>query len=111
MLFHPMWNNSKNGTTDLLRQLNRRLPADWRTRASREPKLRRRGRESTPDVVITIEAPDKTRAVLLVEAKNRLEPLEVEKVLQQVRSYGSGVPFIYAPYLSPRTRERIADLG
>jgi hypothetical protein len=111
MLFHVMWNMEENGTVGVASELERRLPRAWRTRLAREPRLRRGNRTVAPDALITIQAPDGTRAKLLVELKSRVEPLDVEGVLRQLRAYGAGVPLIVARFLSPRTRERIVELG
>ncbi len=108
-----MWNGPKTGTLDLIRNLLKdRLPEGWRMREGGQKSLRRgRGVASRPDALLTLEAPDKAWAVLVVEAKNRIEPMDVENVLLQARSYGTGEPLIWARYLSPRTRERIVELG
>ncbi len=109
-----MWNERRSGTFDperLQEELQRRLPKPWRIRVSKEPPLRRRGRAERPDALISIEGPDRARTTIVVEAKSRIEPLHVDAALRQARAYEVGVPLIYAPYLSPRARERIVELG
>lgn len=109
-MFHVVWNMRLPGT-EIMGRLETRLPSGWRTRTTEEPRIRRGGRADGPDALVTIEAPDRVCAVLAVAGKARLEPLDVDAVLRQARSYEAGEPLIYARYLSPRTRERIVELG
>jgi len=72
----------------------------------------RRGRsDGRPDAVITIRAPDGGRAVLVVEVARRIDPVDVEAALRRIRASGDGMALLFARYLSPRTRERIVELG
>ncbi|MFA5889335.1 MAG: hypothetical protein WDA27_00030 [Actinomycetota bacterium] len=43
--------------------------------------------------------------------KRRIDPKDVPAVLEQVRRYGPEAPLIVAPFLGPRTRERLAKAG
>src|SRR2546427_12012068 len=97
-------------TERLIKDLELRLPMSWRVFGTTEPRLRTKS-GSRPDALLTIEGPKRARATILVECKSRIDPVNVDSALNQVRNYGPGVPLIYAPYLSPRTRERIAELG
>jgi hypothetical protein len=87
-------------------QLESRLPAGWRTRINQRP---RRGREA--DALITIRAPDGTESVLAVEAKRSVEAKDVPFLLDRLLSYTAARPFVIAPFISPRTREQLADRG
>ena len=69
------------------------------------------------DALLEIYAPDETRGVLIMEEKSRVEPRDVSKIADQLahyeRSYDGGetTPMIVAPFLSPRTRERLEEHG
>src|SRR5687768_16591776 len=100
-----------DGTAEVAKRLQARLPSGWRASAESQPSIRRGGRAMRPDGLITIKAPDRRRSTVVVEEKARVEPLQVEAALSQARAYAAGEPLIFAPYLSPRTRERIVQLG
>lgn len=72
------------------------------------------------DVEITLDAPDGSQAILLVEAKHQVEPASVGSVLGRFDRYKHSVPhdrgaeavgIVAAPYLSPRTRELLDEQG
>ncbi len=72
------------------------------------------------DVEITLDAPDGSRAILLVEAKHQIEPASVGSVLRQLDRYKHAVPhgggaepvgIVAAPFLSPRTRDLLDEQG
>lgn len=106
-----MWNIERIGTEGLVKRLGRTLPGGWRTSVVSEPVLKRAGRTFRPDAVISVEGPDGKVAKVIVELKSCVEPMDVPALVNQLRTFGSGVPLIYAAYLSPRTRERIVELG
>lgn len=99
------------GTFDLPGQLQRRLPSGWLVRTEREPSVRRGQRAGRPDLLLTAEAPDGTKSTVIVEIKQHLEPHDVASAIAQLREISRGILLLYAPYLSPRTRERIVELG
>lgn len=86
--------------------LESRLPADWQVQIE-PPRDRRR----EPDAFIVIRAPDGAQTVLAVEAKRSLEPKDVPYVLEQLLRNATARPFVIAPFLSPRTREQLAERG
>jgi hypothetical protein len=58
-----------------------------------------------------IRAPDGTTSKLAVEAKQKLEPRDVPAVLDQLRETAGASPFVVAPFLASRTREKIVAGG
>ena len=98
---------------EVLRRLQDEIPGSWQLRLEE----RRSGRG--PDAVFDLEASDGRRATILVEAKRRLDPASVPRVLEQLRSWASwNAPsrptpayLVAAPYLSERTRERLRAVG
>ena len=98
---------------EVQRRLQDEIPGSWQLRLEE----RRSGRG--PDAVFDLEAPDGRRATILVEAKRRLDPASVPRVLEQLRSWASwnapsrptNIYLVAAPYLSERTRERLRAVG
>jgi hypothetical protein len=88
-------------------EITARIPRGWESRVVREagPRDRR------VDAQIEVRAPDGSRGWLLLEAKNRLEPKDVPALASSWAVWGEGSPIIAAPYLSPRTRERLEQVG
>lgn len=66
--------------------------------------------EERPDLALEIQAPDGTKALLVVEAKSALEPKLVAEAADQLKRFG-GWPIVAAPFLSSRTRDLLADAG
>lgn len=94
-------------------QVKERMPPGWSAEASEEVHVDDRD----ADALITIRAPDGTRAVLVVEAKRLVSTRDVPAVLDQLRDYINriperpAVPLIVARYLAPSTRDRLAEAG
>lgn len=76
------------------------------------------------DALVRLRAPDRSTAILVVEAKRLVEARDLPRVLDQLTRTVEGVraeggrtdgatvePMVVARYLSPRTRERLEDLG
>lgn len=84
-----------------LESLEQRLPPGW--------KLRRETQD--PDLVVNLTAPDGQSAQILLEFKNRLSPSDVESVVRQLSRFQaeSHVPVVAAEFLSPRTRQLLAE--
>ncbi|MEJ7873052.1 MAG: hypothetical protein WKF67_12410, partial [Rubrobacteraceae bacterium] len=67
------------------------------------------------DVLLKLCAPDGACGTFILEAKNRVEPRDVARIADQLGSYVRSrdeqavVPVIVAPFLSPRTRERLVE--
>lgn len=89
-------------------ELRSRLPSPWAVEVEREP-APNRGRRA--DGLFTIRAPDGTSAVLVVEANRSVDPRDVPFILEELRRFEGACPFVVAPFLGPRTRERLAGGG
>jgi hypothetical protein len=110
-MFHDMWNGPTSATTllqVLTELLRERLPASWQLCS--QPLLG--ARRLRQDYVLTIGAPDGTRADVAVEVKSSLEPADVPRVLDQLARYGTAQNFLVAaPFIGPRARQRLAAAG
>lgn len=92
------------------------LPKGWSCGALREPGSKGSVRA---DLLLEVLAPDRVGGRILVEAKSNVEPRDVPAALRQLdrivqvdamRTGGQG-RLVAAPYLSPRTRELLAEAG
>lgn len=84
------------------------LPSRWSGRAVGEPTTA----GARADLLIRIESPAGEELRLVLEARRALEPREVEAAASGARSvaaFTGGVPVITSGYLSPRTRDLLAD--
>ncbi len=102
-----------------LRAIGTRLPPRWRLLdVDRE---RRVAVRSSPDAIWEIRDPDGCSSDIIVEVKsNPVEPRRVGRLASELKALSSstyaqaGIPPIYllvSTYLSPRTRERLAEDG
>jgi hypothetical protein len=103
-----MRNTVSSGTEvwrDLEPAITAALPRAWSVYATRE-------RPGT-DGLLTLAAPDGTTTTVVVETKKAVEPRDVASAVLQARSKQAnpGAVLIAAPYLSPRTREVLAESG
>ena len=64
-----------------------------------------------PDLMVTISAPDGTRALLAVECKQRVAPGKVPAVAAHLASAAPAVPLVVADWLSPMTRAALTGAG
>lgn len=94
-------------------ELGFRLPTSWRTEVEFESARSHR----VFDATLRLCAPDGTCGTFIMEAKNRVEPRDVQGIAEQLGMYGrlpdeeEAVPVLVAPFLSLRTRERLEGLG
>lgn len=109
-----MWNREVS-ETDLLRFLleilKARLPESWNASLERGPSRGEPSSRWRPDALLKIRSPQGKEATFIVEMKSRIDPKDVPGVLEQVRRYGPEAPVVVAPFLGPRTRERLAEAG
>jgi hypothetical protein len=97
--------------------LRRRLPSDWSVVPRSEQTMLDRKR--SVDAIVEIAGPDGTRAELVVECKRRMLPRDAVSLLAKQDSVSSGIAiagtpkylFVVATFLSPRTRELLAQGG
>jgi hypothetical protein len=87
-------------------RLAARLPPGWRV--VKGPSRARRG---PFDAVLKISGPAKNAGSVLVEAKTRLEPRDVDYLAVITRPTADQPVLIIAPFLSPRTQERLTARG
>ncbi len=96
--------------------LRTKLPPRWSVAVKAiQPGMEANTRtQAVPDAELTIRAPDGSRATLPVETKRRLDPKLVPIVADQLRRYrraSQAAGMVVAPFLSPRARELLAEVG
>ena len=63
-----------------------------------------------PDAIWTLRAPDATSLPVVVEAKSRVEPRDVEFIVSQLSALRDvGEPLLVAPFLSERTQSLLRE--
>jgi hypothetical protein len=87
-------------------QLSQKLPPGWRI-ASTAPGRSLQG----VDAVMRIRGPGSNTASVRVTARRRLEPKDLDFMPQSLRPVRDIPVAVVAPFLSPRTRERLKALG
>jgi hypothetical protein len=95
---------------DIIRVLQGRLPAGWET-AIRKTARRDRNVPAAGDAVLNIRRRGMPASSILIEAKTRVEPKDVEYLEATLRPTADQPVLIAAPFLSPRTRERLKNSG
>lgn len=106
----PVVGNSGNSGNAMIRRathaLAARLPQGWRL--SEGPS---RSKSRQVDTLLKIISPTKQIASIFVETKSRLEPRDVDLISSIVRPRPDEPVIIIAPFLSPRTQERLTAAG
>jgi hypothetical protein len=101
---------------EFVARLREILPATW----SVEPEVDVRVRSGSDpagfaDALVTIQAPDGTRAVLVVEAKRRVDPKLVPYVADQIERkrdlIKADASLVVGTFLSPRARKLLTEKG
>lgn len=90
-----------------LASLGDRLPPSWRHQVIRGGA----GGGRFADAVLRLASPDGSQATLAVAAKPRVEPRDVETLRERFREWRGVTPVVAAPFLTPRTRERLREAG
>jgi hypothetical protein len=90
----------------VLQRVATRLPSGWRPRTSVSTAVR--GKHNT---VLTIVGPAKASGSMLITPKKRLEPKDVADLVATARPTADRPILIVAPFLSPRTQERLKAGG
>lgn len=93
------------------RQLQEQLPRTWRL------DLQQVEYQRGPDAIFDLRAPDGRSGTVLVKIRRRLDPVDVPRVLEQMRAWAGrsakGRPpetfLVAAPYLSERTRDKLCE--
>jgi hypothetical protein len=91
-----------------------KLPSTWDVTVEAGPRSPDKS-AAVPDAELLLRAPDGSQVTIPVETKNRLDPIDVPSAVYQIRRYRSDgeadVGMLVAPYLSPSTRDRLAEAG
>ena len=88
------------------------VPATWKLEELQFGKASRR-----PDAKVMITAADGRQATVLIEAKSRLEPKDIDGLIRQLQDYEvsvstkPGALVVAAPFVSPRARAMIRASG
>jgi len=90
----------------VLQRVATRLPSGWRPRTSVSRAVR-----GKRDTVLTIVGPAKATGSVIITPKKRLEPKDVADLLAAARPAADRPILIVAPFLSPRTQERLKAGG
>jgi hypothetical protein len=101
------WNRTNSGTllSQFAEMLRLRLPGGWHATATRPGGI-------AFDAILEISAPDGSAAAFAVEEKRRLDPRDVPGALLQLQKAAQGRPQLFvAPFLGPKTRALLRDVG
>ena len=99
--------NSGNRLVDeVLEALRERLPAGWTASATAPSKT---ATEATVDAVLRVRRKGAAAGTVRVAPKSRVEPKDVDSLAAALRPTADDPVLIAAPYLSPRTQERLRD--
>lgn len=88
-----------------IRKLAEKLPSGWRV-ASAAPSTK----YPAMDAILRIRGPGSEAASVLVEAKSRVEPRDLDSISAALNRLQQPV-IVVAPFLSPRTQEGLKALG
>jgi hypothetical protein len=109
ILLSIVGNNAISGNAslaDLVEALEKRLPASW---AMTLPD--RRARDTGLDVVLKVRRRGAQGASVRVQLKNRVEPRDVDYLAATLQPTSDRPVLIAAPFLSPRTQQRLKESG
>ena len=110
-MFHVRWNRPISETGALaptLKQLHACLPPRWSLEVVRGSGSSLKTRS---DLAIRVRTSDGISGDVAVHGQERIQAMDVARILTEMRANGSDTPLIVAPFLSARTRERIVELG
>jgi len=95
---------------DILPRLASRLPSSWKAVSVKSgPKGLRVS--SGVDAILKIRGPGNATGSVLVEAKPRIEPRDVDYLAATLRPTMDRPVLVVAPFISPRTQERLRASG
>jgi hypothetical protein len=92
-----------------------RLPQAWTSELREQV---RRGRRQA-DAVLRVQAPDGSRALIVIEAKRSIETRDATPIAEQLNALSAAFAdgksvatgLLAAPYVNPATRVRLTELG
>jgi hypothetical protein len=90
----------------VIRRLASRLPSGWRVGQGAS-----HARRGATHAILKISGSAKNAGSMLIEAKTRLEPKDVDYLAATVRPSADRPVLFIAPFLSPRTQERLKAGG
>lgn len=94
----------------VLESLTGRLPPGWRVLQAK-PRERRSATGAAFDAVLNFRGPAKNAGSVLIEAKTRLEPKDVDYLAATLKPSPEQPILILAPFVSPRAQERLKASG
>jgi hypothetical protein len=106
-LLSSMSNNAPSDNVVLrhaVEQIQRCLPAHWSTNVATKT-------NDVADARLTIKTPAGASAALAIGARRQLDPRLVPEVAGALRTAAADAFVVIAPFLGPRTRERLAEEG
>ena len=106
-LLSRMSNNAPSDNVVLrhaVEQIQRTLPSHWTTNVATKT-------NDVADARLTIRTPAGASAALAIAARRQLEPRLVGEVAEALRGAPADAHVVTAPFLGPRTRERLAEEG
>jgi hypothetical protein len=106
-LLSSMSNNAPSDNVVLrhaLEQIQRVLPSHWSTNIATKT-------NDLADARLTIRTPAGASAALAIGARRQLDPRLVGEVAAALRGAPADAHLVTAPFLGPRTRERLAEEG
>jgi hypothetical protein len=95
---------------DIVEVLTSKLPSGWRT-STPKPSSRDKFPSGSVDAVLKIRRSGTPGGSVLIEAKARLEPKDVDVLAVDLRPTPDQPVLIAAPFISPRTQERLRAAG
>jgi hypothetical protein len=98
-----------NAVDAVIEQLRDRLPTAWTLK--RVASGGRSPRRPSSDIVAKLSDPAGGSVRIAIEAKSQVEPQNVDSVAERARTVPAGAVLVAAPFLSPRTRERLKAAG
>jgi hypothetical protein len=93
---------------EIMRMVQARLPEGWETSQKTTPNDS--SAPNAPDAIITVRR-GRSAGTILIEAKTRVEPKDVDQLAAVLRPTPDHPVLIAAPFLSPRTQERLRSRG
>lgn len=96
---------------DVVDVLAAKLPPGWQTAVSARERRGQTGAAAFVDVVLKIRGPGAAAGFVLVEVKTRLEPRDVDYLAATLRPTLKQPVLVAAPFISPRTQERLKAVG
>ena len=106
-----MANSSNTLIADVVPRLADRLPSGWQIVATRTGTIRRPLPVSAADVILKIRGPGNATGSVRVEAKTRVEPKNIDYLAATLRPTADAPIIVVAPFMSPRTQERLKAAG